>query len=63
MLALFGRKLRLRWRRAWRRLLPRRKAGTLPPEGGGSRNADRARFWAEFREGQREAEIRAMRRP
>ncbi|MGH7893858.1 MAG: hypothetical protein ACREQL_04270 [Candidatus Binatia bacterium] len=48
------------WRRAWRRAFGRTTSMKRGDEGN-LRNTSRARFWAELREGQREAEARSAR--
>jgi hypothetical protein len=60
MRSSFWQALVLRWRRAWRQVLGRSTRKERPADSG---NVKRARFWAEFREGEREAEARAGRRP
>ena len=49
--------------RVWRQTFGRTKHTGVPVHDGDPSGAARARFWADFREGQREAEIRANRLP
>jgi hypothetical protein len=57
----FWRALGHRWRRLWRRAFgATSRKGTLDDPGRARRDS-RAHFWAELREGQREAEANAAR--